>query len=556
MRIKSLRLINFKNFYDETTFDFQDHNLILGKNGVGKSTIKDAILFCFYNRTAEGSLSESTRHISNGKMKSLVEIEFEKNNQSHIIRRERTNKQTRITYRDSSQSEEDSQITQETLESMIPSYQDFSAVFNIGWFMSLNDREKRDYMLKLTPSVNRSHLFEKMGGITEDIEKFSLLFDNLDKTHKNLLSKRLENEKLAETMGIFNEESVPIEIPTQEFKDISKELNELRNKKESAIHNAYAIKEYERIKKINEESEIKNKELEKRISEIKILELEMPSQDKINSLISKKNEYSKQINLPSGTCPTCLQNVRPQHRNKIEKINLTNKEKLDKTEKLLLEEQRAYGQILEKWKENEENKKKKLMLETQFADPLPLPEKPHEENIVDNFGALETEQKKYLERENTIKVLTEQEEIRKKKIESNEENMALLSQENDRLKFLISIFSPKGIPAEEMSIKLEPLKVKFKELLPDSDIITLEPLKNEMGFKEVFRITLLGKDYSKLSMGEKTRIDISLSQIINSMMQEKIDVFFLDNSEVLDSSISLPHQSFICKVTNQPLKIN
>jgi DNA repair exonuclease SbcCD ATPase subunit len=140
MLIKRLKLINFKKFEAEHTFDFKDVNLITGKNGSGKSAIKDAILFCFYNRASEGSLSESTRYITNGKMKCLVEVVFEKDGVEHTVRRERTAKQTRITYRDGSQSEEDSQITQETLDSIIPKYQDFSAIFNIGWFMSNPDR--------------------------------------------------------------------------------------------------------------------------------------------------------------------------------------------------------------------------------------------------------------------------------------------------------------------------------------------------------------------------------------------------------------------------------
>jgi hypothetical protein len=118
------------------------------------------------------------------------------------------------------------------------------------------------------------------------------------------------------------------------------------------------------------------------------------------------------------------------------------------------------------------------------------------------------------------------------------------------------MFSPRGIPAEEMKIKLDPLQVQFKSFIPTAEITTIEMLKNEMGYKEVFKISVDGNDYAKLSLGEKTRVDISLSQIINSMLKEKIDMFFLDNSEILDTWVAIPSQAFICKVTNQLLRIN
>jgi len=558
MKLKNIRLINFKKFDEEVSFDFKDTNLILGKNGEGKTAIKDALIFCLYNRTPDGSLSDSPRHITNGKIKCLVELIFENNNKTHTIRRERTYKQTRITYQDGSQSQDDSKITQETLESLIPSFKNFSAVFNIGWFMSLTDREKRDYILELTPKIDRISIFEKLGGKEEYIEKFGLFFDNLDRTHKNLLTIRLENEKEIEAMQIFMRDSLPIDIPINSNTESSIELGNLKKLQEDSIKIDYQWKEYERIKEHNISVETNNKELEKKISEIEILNLSIPNQDKINSLISKKNEYTKQISLPKETCPTCFQDVSIDHRNKIKKINDENKANLEKIEKILLAEQRSYKESLEEYNTNEENKKKKLMYETQFGDPI-VNTKP-ELSIIEvdtvKITNIESEQEKYILQENTIKVLTEQEKHRLKKIEKYRDNIVVLKHENETLTKLISIFSPKGIPAEEMNQKLEPLKEQFQKLLPKSDIITLEPLKNEMGYKEVFRVLVDGKDYDKLSLGEKTRVDISLSQIINSMLPEKIDMFFLDNSEILDSSISLPVQSFICKVNNKQLKIN
>lgn len=559
MKLTRLRFINFKKFTDEVLFEFKDSNLISGKNGEGKTSIKDALTFCLYNRTADGSNADSSKYISTGKPKCLVEAIFESKGQTHTVVRERTDKQTRITYQDGSQSEDDSKITQELLESIVPSFKDFYSVFSIGWFMSRTDREKRDYILKLTPKIDRAKLFEKLGGMEEDIEDFGLLFDDLEKTHKNLLTNRLSNERDIDDMNVFIKESSPLDFPVNDATDVSEELSKIKEQEKEQIHLKYKQEEYDKIKQHNISVVQKNKDLSEKIAKIQILVLSMPSQENINSLTFKKDEFNKQISLPDKNCPKCFQVIPNSHRDSIAKINSENKARLEELEDLLLEEQRTYTKALIKWEENEENKQKKLMYETQFDDPMPLPEEPgviegiRDEGVLEN---LEVEQRKFIEQENTIKVLTEQEDHRVKKLNSYKDKIGLLILSNDRLNRLISIFSPKGIPAEEMNQKLEPLKKKFKEFIPNSDIVTLELLKNEMSYKEVFKILVDEKDYSKLSLGEQTRVDISISKTINSMLVEKIDMFFLDNSEVLDSSISIPSQSFICKVSNQPLKIN
>lgn len=85
-----------------------------------------------------GSTADSTKFIKRNHPKCVVEAEFD---DGMILRRERT-KGTRITHLDNSQSLEDSNITQRELESMIPSQKIFLSVFNIGYFMTLDYKQK------------------------------------------------------------------------------------------------------------------------------------------------------------------------------------------------------------------------------------------------------------------------------------------------------------------------------------------------------------------------------------------------------------------------------
>jgi len=558
MELKKLRFINFKKFREEQEIDLQDSNLITGKNGEGKTTIKEAIIFCLYNSTPEGSLSLSDKYISNGKAKTFVELTFEYKGVEHVVRRERTQTQTKITYLDNSQSDEDAKITQQELNTLIPSFKDFSAVFNIGWFMSLNEQTKRKYILNLTPSTNYIELFKNLKGDVEDIKKYNLSFDNLDKTHKELLKQKLQNTERIKELKILIKNNIIGDSPEITKQDISDKMKKAKMIQKKNYEIGVKLKEYDRLLKKNAKIKEDNEKIKDKISRMKILDIEKPDKDAIYELNNLKKEYSKKIDLPENICPTCLQSITKQHRDKIDKINLKNKKKLEEIEKNIEKEKEKYQIELEKWEKNEKNKEELNELKTYIKEPIKLFKKPAEKQakIGVEINRLEKYQIEYIKEKNALNIFEEEKEKKEAEKKRNKEELNKIVISNRKLISLINLFSPKGIPAEEMKIKLQPLKEQFQKLIPNSDIVTLQLLKNKLEYKEVFHITIDGKDYSKLSTGEKARVDISLSQIINSLLQEKINIFFLDNAEVLDSSISIPKQSFICKVNNQSLKIN
>ena len=66
--IKSLTLTNFKCFRSkEITFN-DDVTTIKGRNGVGKTTIADAILWCLFGKNSQGQADFDLKtHDENGK---------------------------------------------------------------------------------------------------------------------------------------------------------------------------------------------------------------------------------------------------------------------------------------------------------------------------------------------------------------------------------------------------------------------------------------------------------------------------------------------------------
>jgi len=111
MRIKSLILYNYKNFYKKNEFDlspskYRNHNMVLigGVNGTGKTTILEAFNVCLYGRKYNGRFTSRNSYnkfltsiknrdsIKNGDKNYYVELNIELNDsyQKSILNRNNT----------------------------------------------------------------------------------------------------------------------------------------------------------------------------------------------------------------------------------------------------------------------------------------------------------------------------------------------------------------------------------------------------------------------------------------------------------------------------------
>ena len=83
MYLKKITLFNYKNF-SESTFDFDEKmNCFVGKNGVGKTNILDAIYHLSYGKSYFNPLA--VQNIKHGEEFFVIDGEFEKNNRTEQI---------------------------------------------------------------------------------------------------------------------------------------------------------------------------------------------------------------------------------------------------------------------------------------------------------------------------------------------------------------------------------------------------------------------------------------------------------------------------------------
>jgi DNA repair exonuclease SbcCD ATPase subunit len=609
MYISKLKAKNFKGF-EKAEFEFGDVNILEGKNGTGKSAIKDAIIFCFFNRTADGLLTKADKLIKEGEKKAMVEITF---SNGEALRRDRSGNSTKLSYLDSSQSDEDSDINQKQIEDIIKvDYDTFQCIFNVGYFMSLPDKDKRVMMLNLAKPIDRQKLFDKFKIGKEAIDKYNLKLTNIPGQYKELLKEKKETEYAIDITKLNIQNLEEIKVPKAEHKDQTEALRKAEDKIDEAVKANRDWDEYkEKLSDISLVIE-RNKEIENKIKETKIEEITKPTNAKvvalykererlldekekvsknsntvelINKLTRQINELQSTISIPEDICPTCHQTIEPSHKDSVaaknkqimeEREGLTHAlgiaqiqfdkeleeydKKIDILKQQILQEEADYDDQWTKFKKNEENKIDVRVLKARIQE-IKEPKKP-ETPPVDILKLQEDREKIKEAQGKYIAEKTEILSLEKRKDDELQKKAELLTKKKTledelaEIKYLCNVFSPKGLPSEEIRMKLEPIMEIMNEFLPKSKIELLELLKSGMEYREVFQVFVRGKEYARMSTGEKKKVDIAISKAINKLSGSKLNMFFIDNAESIDKIPDLVAQTFLASVTqDEELKL-
>lgn len=155
MKIATITLKNFRSFTD-----FREQLSYVtefsGKNGSGKTTIKEAILFCLYGRDNSGSLKANDSLITNGQVVAEVELETE----DFDIKRVKNASASKVFQKDSGHRWES--VAQRDLETVLPKHNLFQSIFDVGYFHTLAEKEQRQIIVENSPAVDRKVLFKEL----------------------------------------------------------------------------------------------------------------------------------------------------------------------------------------------------------------------------------------------------------------------------------------------------------------------------------------------------------------------------------------------------------
>jgi hypothetical protein len=222
MKLKKLKMENFRK-NENTTLEFKNKNTLLGSNGVGKTSIKEAILFALYGRDLSGSIKGLDGLIRNGQPALAVTAEFE----TYTIIRKKSLGKSLLFYVDGSQPSVQSQIAQRDLEAhILPTPEVFQAIFDIGFFMKqLSEKERRLVILSLTPKIDIKMLAHEEYDWLESVEsKFPVFYDEYEVERDRFL--RIRRQRQTDLDKLL----AKIELTDQSADGTDDRIKELREK--------------------------------------------------------------------------------------------------------------------------------------------------------------------------------------------------------------------------------------------------------------------------------------------------------------------------------------
>lgn len=282
MRIKSLELKNFRSF-PKTSFQFNDINNLSGKNGVGKTTIKEAIVFALYGRDLSGTNLNLDSQIKTGEAMAIVKAEFDK----FTIIRYKSRGKSKVLFSDTP-SVEPSEVAQRDFESILPEPVLFQSIFDVGYFMSLPEKTQKLILLENSIPLNLEEIAKKEYPWLSTLKtKIPVIFGDYEQERKRFLKIRNSRRaNLAEKTGELKAINSFTSETEEEIKTTGIKISELRS----------LPNDVKRCDKCHQF--LPNRELDLRLSELRRLEnlwsdLINRKNQKLNSAATLESEISE-----------------------------------------------------------------------------------------------------------------------------------------------------------------------------------------------------------------------------------------------------------------------
>ena len=327
MILKSLTLVNFRKFKN-STIDFPDGVTgVVGLNGVGKSTIFEAIAWVLYGPVAaRTSADQIKRQGSLTTDPCRVEIEFIFEDKNYRIVREMKGKNLTA----SATATVNGKIAATSAESVTIFTQKKLGMDFKSFFTSIFAKQKELNALSTMIASERRPLILRMLGIDSLDEVVKEI--NSDKREKdnllNRLNQSLLDENGKEKIDIFKEEIKNFEKQREEFDKIIKKSKEkiLSLKKELKIlENRYlnSKKDYEKINEKKETLAEKKTlfESKKRFQEeIKSLKEKISERQKLIDKEKKKLDSFKDLNMDIRSTEKRLNEIDTKIEKSVRKI--------------------------------------------------------------------------------------------------------------------------------------------------------------------------------------------------------------------------------------------
>ena len=482
-KLRWKNLLSSGNTFTEIDLNTHTHNLVIGENGAGKSTMLDALLFVLYGKPFRKINKPQLVNAINGR-DLLVECNFTIGEKQYLVRRGIKPNIFEIFVSGTLINLESSTIDyQEYFEKNILkiNFKSFSQIVVLGSasfvpFMQLSTSNRREVVEDLL-----------------DIQIFSVM--------NAILKEKITNNqnKLQETQYQITNTEDKVELEKKHIKELEDNTQDYINEKNSQIL------DYEnKIVKIDSLLETINKEAKVLVSSIgdkdSILEKHKKLSSLYNQLLSKKDKSQEDIDFFNNNhvCPSCSQGIQHNHKDSIIEER---KSKLLKIEEAILEVQTKIEEADKRIKEIEKITKKIEAKRTEYSS-----NKAQKKIWVDVISNLKKEisskEKQDIRNDDRLKNL-ETELVVKGKIKKE------LLEEKTLLNIASVMMKDTGIKTQIISQYVPVINQLINKYLAEMDFFVNFQLNES--FEETIKSRFRDEfSYSSFSEGEKSRLDLAL----------------------------------------------
>jgi len=579
MKITGITLNNFRNHTETTHFDFGDISYITGHNGTGKTTMAHAVCFVLYGVTYYGE-QKIERLMNENANNVQVQLHFiDQNGATHTLMRTRKNEKYSVLM-------DGYTVNQSRIEQMFGDKNTFIAMFNPTYLIENMGNDGRELILRHLKPVSQKDVLAAIPSYQTHLENIDLETQSPEDALKDT---RAAIRRVEQQLDVLQGHIESIE-ESQKTADVK--LGELYSEKRSVEEQIKALKEkqFEGIdiedfaiqrdvltRKLSSNAsedpavttaKEKLAEVKARVYSSKFTQAIAEASAEYNSLAKQYNELKERITaLKVGdVCPTCKMQVTETNIEEIRnhliaecnRIGELGKGVVARGKEIAELDKKAKAQF-EQWKADDIAKftaeLEELQNKTERVDVSEIRSKLDELADLEKYGNLSEQELSELgDLEATLIGINAQIET----VEQSASEERLKSALVEKDVFIEQMKKYKDIVTALTEYIFKRADLATAELkMPNVEIRLFEVIRGTGEVKNAFKFDYKGREYTTLSLSEKTLAGIEISALIRRITGKDYPVC-IDNTESIAAfnDVDMPSQVMLIRVVKgQPLTV-
>lgn len=579
MKITGLTLNNFRNHTETTHFDFGDISYITGHNGTGKTTMAHAVCFTLYGVSYYGE--QKIERLMNDKADNVqVQLHFiDQNGAVHTLTRSRKNEKYSVMM-------DGYTVNQSRIEQMFGDKNTFIAIFNPTYLIENMGNDGRELILRHLKPVSQKEVLEAIPNCQTDLEGINLETQSPEDVLKDT---RTAIRKAEQQLDVLQGH---IESIGESQKTADTRLDELYSEKLTTEEQIKALKA-KQFEGINTEDFAIQRDMltrklssntvedpavaaaKEKLAEVKACVYSSKFTGAIAETTAEYNSLSKQYNelkeritaLKVGdVCPTCKMQVTESNfeetRNHLiaecNRIGELGRSVVERGKEIAELDKKAQAQF-EQWKADDIAKYsaelRELQNGTEQINVAEIRAKLNTLAELEKYGNLSEEEYSELSTlEATLIGINAQIEAVEQSASKEKLKRALVEKDV----FAEQITKYKNIVSALTEYIFKRAELATAELnMPNVKIRLFEIIRGTGEVKPAFKFDYKGREYTALSLSEKTLAGIEISALIRRITGKDYPIC-IDNTESIAAfnDVDMPSQVMLIRVVKgQPLTV-